>query len=817
MRFEGWWNDLRLAARTLARARGFSSAAVVTLAVGVAGTTTVFALVRGVLLRPLTVPDQDRLILGWKEFPSGAFTHWPFRSREIDTIGRESRLLESVAGVSYYGAGSGVVFENDRPSYLRSASVTGGFFGVVGVAAVQGRALQPDDDVPGAENVLVISHGLWQRRYGGSRDAIGRRLVIGEQPFTIVGVMPPDFEYPRGAEAWMTLNADASKEVNPAFREGILRDVDLVARLVPGATIERARSELGSLVTGLEADLPADAVRGLRPVLRFYRDVVVGDVRPAMLMLFAAVALVLFIASANVANLLLMRNEAKKQELALRAALGAGPSRLARLLLCESLVLAVTAGLLGLVASRWLLQAVLALVPGGLPREESVRLDPLVFVFTVGVTLFAAVMAGVVPALVASRIDLASQLRGGRQAGGGLARRHGRRALVVAQVALAVPVVAGAGLLTRSLLHLQTVDMGMAAKQLVFVDLGPAATKDPDRARTLPRFLDAVVAQLEAIPGVEAATAVNTQPFAGTGGWDLPQFTVEGQGVDRAERNPVLNVESVRPNYFAALRVPVLRGRVFGADDRPDSPLVAIVSEDVAARTWPGQEPVGKRLKFGLPDSKDPWRTVVGVAKPTRYRELSEPRPTLYLPAAQFIMSAPALVLRTTLPAGLVSEIVRTQVRVADPNVDVMRVTTFADLLAKPLARPRFNALLIGAFGVSALLLATIGVYAVVAAAVRQRYTEIGIRIALGATPRDVCRLVVADGLRLAVLGVAGGLVATAFATRLIRGLLVGVRPLDPVILGSTVVVVVGAAGLASWLPARRAVQVDPVVAVRAE
>ena len=693
----------------------------------------------------------------------------------------------------------------------------GGFFDTVGVAPLLGRALRAEDDVPRAENVLVISHGLWQRRYGGSPDAIGRRLTIGEQPFTIVGVMPPDFEYPRGAEAWMTLNADASKEMNPAFREGVLRDVDLVARLRPGVTVEQAASELGILITALEAGLPADSPRGLRPVVRTYRDVVVGDVRPAMLILFAAVGLVLFIASANVANLLLMRSESRKPELAVRAALGAGPLRLARQFLAESLVLAAAAGLVGLAASRWLLRAVVVLVPGGLPRVESVRLDAFVFAFTVGVTLLAAVLAGVAPALSAARLDLVSQLRGGRGAGGGVCVRHGRRALVVAQVALALPVVAGAGLLTRSLLHLQTLDMGMAAERLVFADLGPAPAKQPDRAVSVPRFLDAVVARLQATPGVEAATAVNTPPFAGSGGWDLPHFTAQGQGFDEVEKNPVLNMESVRPDYFATLQVPLVRGRTFSAADRSDSAQVAILSEDLAARLWPGDDPIGRRLKFGRPDSQYPWLTVVGVVSPTRYRELSLPRPTLYLPASQFIMSAPALVLRTTLPPRHVAEIVRTQVRMADPNVDVTRVTTFGELLAKPLAGPRFSALLLGAFGVSALLLATVGVYAVVAAGVRHRYTEIGIRVALGATRSDVYRLVVSEGLRLAVLGGAGGLVLTAVATRLLRGLLFEVRPLDPVTLAIATSLIVGAAVAASWLPARRAVQVDPAVAVRAE
>jgi len=817
MHYEGWWNDLRLGTRCLARARGTSIVASLTLAVGVTGTTTVFAVVYGVLLRPLPVPAEGRLIVGWKEVLAGSVSHWPFQASEIETIARESRLLESAAGVSYYPAGSAVVFENGAATSLRPASVTGRFFEVVGVAPVQGRALRPDDDVHGAENVLVISHAVWHRRYGGAADALGRRLVIGDQPFRIVGVMPSDFEYPRGADSWMTLTADASMETNPAFREGILRDVDLVARLRPGVGLVEARSELQGFVTALEAGLSADAPRGLRPVVRRYRDVVVGDVRRALLVLFAAVGLVLFIASANVANLLLMRSESRRRELAVRAALGAGPGRLARQLLAETAVLAGVAGLVSWFASCFLLRLVTAMVPDGLPRVESVRLDPLVFAFALGVTVAAAAMAGMAPGLSAARLDLASQLRGGRQVSGGPAARLGRRALLVVQVALALPVVAGAGLLTRSLLQLQTVEMGMAADGLVFADLGPSATKQPARARAMPQFLDAVVAQLAAVPGIEAATAVNTLPFAGTGGWDLPVFTAEGQGVDEVDKNPALNLESVRPEYFSTLHVPLARGRMFNADDRSDSVPVAIVSEDVAGRIWPRADPVGRRVKFGRSDSKDPWLTIVGVAKPTRYRDLWALRPTLYVPAAQFMMSAPALVVRSTLPARQVSQILRTRVRLADPNVDVMRVTTFAERLARPLARPRFNAFLISAFGVSALLLATVGVYAVVAAAVRQRYSEIGIRVVLGATHADVYRLVFGEGLRLAVLGSAFGLFIAVLGARLLSGLLFDVRPRDPVILTAAAVLIVGAAGTATWLPARRAVRLDPALAVRAE
>ncbi len=819
MIFEQWWQDLRLAWRGLRQAKAFTGAAVFTLAAGIAGTTVMFALIQGVLLRPLPVREPDRLIVAWTRVRSTGATHWPFQASDIDVISRESRVLESVAGISYYDPSPFVAVENESATYISGAAVAGDFFRVIGVPPILGRVLNRADDVVGAENVLVITHGLWQRRYGGSREVIGRRMTVSERPFTIVGVMPPDVECPRGVEAWMTVAASASTVSNPAFREGILRDVDLIARLRPGATIEQARSELQGLTSRLEADAPPDSVRGLTPVVRSYEDAVVGDVRPALLVLFGSVGLVLLIASANVANLLLLRGEARRPELAVRASLGAGPGRLARQMLAESLVLALAAGVLGLGVTWWSLQALIAFVPDGLPRVDSIRLDAGVVLFTVLVASLTAALAGLVPALSVARADLAAHLRSGGRGATGNAVRLGRRALVVAQVALAVTVVAAAALLTRSLLRLQTVDMGLAKDRLVFVRLDLPKPKYADGARHL-QFLKDVVARLEAVPGIAGATPVNTPPFAGTGGWDAPEFTAEGQSADRAASNPSLNLESVHPNYFATLEVTLVRGRAFAETDRRGAPLVAIVSEDVAAHTWPGEDPIGKRLKLGRSASTEDWRawrTVVGVARSTRYRELAARRATLYLPAEQFMVAAEMLVVRTSSPLALVAGEVRARVRAIDPGVQVTRVSPFRELLRGPLARPRFNAFLIGVFGIAALLLAAVGLYAVVAAYVRQRYTEIGVRVALGATAADVRGLVLGEGLRLAALGAVIGLAVAAVATRGLRALLFEVQPLDPTALLAAALLLVGASTLASYLPARRATRVDPIALLRTE
>jgi putative ABC transport system permease protein len=802
--------DVRLAWRGLRRARAFSAAAILTLGLGIAGTTVMFALIQGVLLRPLPVREQDRLLVAWKELRSSGFTHHPFGDAAIKAVGEASRLLVKVAGVDSNGVGREVLTENGTSSYVNGALVTGEFFDVLGVEPMLGRALNRADDVEGAERVVAISHGLWQRRYGGSRDVIGRRVRLGDRPFTIVGVMPQDVDYPVGVEAWRTTH---SVPVGGPFGDAARQEIDLIGRLRPGVTIEQASGELASLTRRFDAELPPEGTRGLVPVVHSFHDVVVGDVRLAMAALFAAVGLVLLIATANVANLLLMRGEARRAELAVRQAIGAGRARIVRELLAESLLLTLVAAGTGLVVTWWTLQALIRLVPDGLPRVESVRIDTAVVLFTIGIALVTSLLAGLAPALAASRVDLASQLR---QGGRGLAgsARQGRRALVVAQVALAVTIVAAAGLLTRSVLRLESVDVGLAADRLVFVELAIPQGKYADRAGHA-QFMEEIVSRLEAVPAIAAATQVNIGPFSGDGGWDVPIFAAEGQSAERAAANPSLNLESVHPNYFATFGVPLVGGRAFTSADREGAIDVAIVSEDVAARTWPGQDPIGKRVKMGTPESSDPWRTVVGVAAPTRYRELERPRATIYLPAAQFLDPAESIVLRTTASLDLTAALLRDVVKSVDPDVQVMRVAAFRQLLDGPLARPRFNAFLLGIFGAVALLLTAIGLYAVMAAYVRQRDREIALRVVLGATSANVRRLVLGEALWLAGVGAVVGLAGAAAATRVVRGMLFDVDPLDPAVLVCAAMLLIAACLMASYLPVRRATRLDAVATLR--
>ena len=803
-------HDFRSAFRGLWRAKGFTVAAVSTLALGIAGTTVMFTLIQGVLLRPLPVREQERLIVAWKIVPTSGSANYPFGDREIEAVAEASQLLESAAGVTRNGVGRSVVIDDGVSSYANVGLVTGGFFDVLGVQPIVGRAFTRDDDKEGTENVIVISNGYWLRRYGSSPDVIGRDLVIEERPFRIVGVMPPDLDYPTGVEIWMTTK---SVPTDGPFGDAARREVNLIGRMRSGITVEQATGEIIALNQRLQAQAHAEALRGLVPVVRSFVDVMVGDVRLTLVALFAAVGLVLLIASANVANLLLMRGEGRRGELAVRAALGAGGGRIVSQVLAESIVLASAAGVCGFAIAWWSVPAIVRLVPDGLPRVEAIRVDGLVVLCSIAVVFVTGLASGLIPALSTLRLDLVSSLRSGGHGITGTSANRGRRALVVVQVALAVTVLTAASLLIRSVLKLQAIDLGMAAERLVLLELYLPPEKFRERHRHA-QFLDDAIDQLEAVPVISRATPVNIPPFLDRG-WDVPRISAAGQSEVEAARNPSLNLESIHPGYFETLDIPILRGRAFTQADRAGSPLVAVVSENVAQQLWPGQDPIGKRLKFGPVASSHEWRTVVGIAAQSRYRTLTVARPTLYLPAAQFQMTATLLVLRTTASLELLTSIAVDRMRTIDPDVRLMRTAPFTELLDRPLARPRFNAFLLGIFALAALVLSTVGLYAVMAAYVRQRDREIALRLALGATATGVRRFVLAETVRLASLGALIGVGAAAAASRLLRGMLFEVDPLDPWATIGAALLLIAASALASYLPMRRATSVDPVAMLR--
>ena len=809
-----WTSDLRHTLRSVVRARGFYASAVLTLAVGMAGATMIFTLVRGILLRPLPVADEERLVVSWRLPPDGP-THVPYRAADIEEIARSSRGFAAVSGVGYNGAWDHLWLDGEAELTAKTAVVMGDLFRVLGAPPLLGRSLSAADDLEGAERVVLLSHAGWQRLFAGSPAVVGRRLVAGKRGFVVVGVMPPDLEYPRGIEIWTTRWALANDEPNQEFRESLLRDVEMVARLRPETTLAQAAQELGAMTARLDAEgAGANRFVSFRPVVHRFKDEVVGDVGRGLRVLVAAVGLLLFIAGANVANLLLVRGEARRTELVVRAALGAGRGRIVRQQLAESLLVTAAAAVVGVAVATLGLRTVTALVPDGLPRLEAIRVDGVVIAFATVTTLVVGILAGLAPALAAPAHDLAAALRAGGRGVRGAAGQRGRRTLVAAQVALAVALVAAAGLLVRSLQKLQSADMGFAHDRLVLAELDVPTALQGERRR---QFLEAVLARVTPVPGIDAATPVNSEPFAGDLGWDLPRFTAEGQSEAQVAANPSLNFEAVFPSYFSTLGVPIRRGRGFTPDDRKDAPRVAVVDDAMAARTWPGQDPIGRRVKFGGLQSKNEWLSVVGVAATTRYRELRTPRPSLYVPAEQLMVTAPRLVIRTSAAPGFAAGVVREAVRAVDPSVRVLRVAPYTDFMRRPLASPRFNALVLLVFATSALLMSAVGLFGVMAASVRQRRPEIGVRLALGATSEAVLRMVLGEGLRLALFGALAGLALAAFAAGLLRGLLFEVQPLDPASLLGAAVVLVVAALAATWLPARYATRVAPVEVLRAE
>jgi predicted permease len=575
--FELLQRDLRYACRLLWRAKAFTGAAVLTLALGIGGTTVMFALIQGVLLRPLPVEQQDRLIMAWREARTSGSARYPFGNIEIKALAEASQFLVAAAGVTRSGVERTVVTDRGQSGYANVGLVTGGFFDVLGVRPILGRTLTVADDQDGAENVIVISSGLWRRQFGGARDVIGRRVTLGESPFTIVGVMPPDLDYPTAAAIWRPAS---SVPTTGPFGDASRREVNLIARLRPGVSVEQATSEITSVSERLDAATPADAMRGLVPVVRPFADVVVGDIRATMLALFGAVGLVLLIACANVANLLLLRGEARRGEIALRSALGAARARIVQQVFAEAFVLSLLGGIVGCAVAWSSLQTLVTLVPDGLPRVESIRIDQSVVLFALAVVLATALLASLAPALLALRTNLAAPLRAGAPSIAGGSSAPGRRLLVVAQVALAVTVLAAAGALIRSVLKLQAVELGLPAETLVLLDLHLPGARYDERQQHA-QFLDQAILQLEAVPVIAAATPVNVSPFTGQG-WDVPNSRRRG-------KMPIKRWRIRHSTWNRFIRTILRRFRCRSCADVPSRPRIA-------------------RARQGLPSSAPTWR-----------------------------------------------------------------------------------------------------------------------------------------------------------------------------------------------------------------
>ena len=807
-------NDLTLALRVLRRNATFAASVVVTLAVGIGAATAVFGVVNGVLVTRLPIHDQGRVMVLRKEQLVGNETLVPFSVGDLRNFAAQTRTLETVAGAQYDGAWPATMRDGDRVLSPNTAVVSGNFFTTLGMRATFGRTLMETDDVVGGD-AIVISHALWLRAFGGDSTVVGR-VIHGAgrgNAIRIVGVMPRGFAFPGKAEVWVpavtVIPGAASNEGQWPY--------NLVGRMRAGVSAEQVRAELAAFLAR-KAYVPGEP-RDVRASVRSLESLIVGDVKPALLALAGAVALLLGLANVNVANLFLVRGLGRRRELAVRAAIGAGGWRIARLMATEAVVLATLGGLAGLVVAAWLLRLVVSLAPAELPRTDAIRVDLAVAAATGVMVVVSALAFSLWPAIAVSRQrDLHNVLRSGATTGAAAAgSRRARSFLVVAQVALAIVVLVGAGLLGRTLSVLQHLDMGFASDELSTVELSLPESITSSRPR-LDAFYGAVTERLATMPGMSSATVVLVPPFSGRNGWDA-FFTAEGQTARDAAANPALDFQPVLPSYFSTMGIPIRRGRGIAATDREGTALVAVVSRSFAERAWPRQDPIGKRFKFGHADAPSPWTSVVGVVDDVRYRELTYPRPVVYVAWAQQTDKPPLsfVVARGAAGHALAARDVDRLVRELEPRVLVTSVATMRQRLTTSLARPRFDAMVLGVFAAVAFVLAAVGVYGVIAALVRQRTPEIGIRLALGAQPGEVRWMVMRSGLALAGAGVVAGLAASLAATRVLGAELYGVHPADPLTMSAASLALLVAAALACGVPARAASRVDPLTALKAE
>jgi putative ABC transport system permease protein len=799
--------DLHYSIRRLLKNPGFTAVAVLTLALGIGANSAIFSVINAILFRPLPFPEPDRLV--------GVYQVWK-GSREVMSpanfldVRQQSKTLEDAAAVdntefTLTGVGD--------PIRLRGSEVSASFFTVLGVRPSLGRTFAPDENEPGKDKVVVLGHALWQQRFGARADAVGSTLLLDGSPRTIIGVMPAGFSYPAEQELWIPLEYDDNfKAARGAW---YLR---AIARLKAGVSADQSASEIATLGNALEQAYPRENTDVGFTTFPLH-EALVGDVRPALLLLLGAVGFVLLIACANVANLLLARAVARETELAVRTALGADRGRLVRQLLTESIVLGAAGGFAGLLIAFWGSDMLVALQPEGIPRLNEVAIDRYVVIFTMGISLLTGLFFGAIPALQMTRGSLATSLKeGGRgnMAAAGSARLRGT--LVVAEMALAVMLLAGAGLLIKSFGRLQAVDPGFRPEETLSFELSlPRSTysEDPQIISFYERLSD----RIAALPGVRTVGGVMGLPLSGLR-FNI-SFKVEGRPEAAPGQEPTMEVRVTTPAYFRTLGVPLERGRFFTNADTAEAPRVVILSQAAVKKYFRDEDPIGKRIELGWGRGKDQKRAggeVVGIVGDVKELGLDEEFPAeIYLPMRQWPVGRMAIVARTAVPPMTIAPQVKQVVQELDANLPVNQIRTVEDVVAESIAQPRFYMLLLGAFAVVALALAAIGIFGVMSYTVSQRTREIGIRMALGAQGGSVVSMVVRQAMILAATGLALGTVAALALSRTMTTLLFDMSPTDPVTFATVAGVLGFVAFLASYVPARRAANVDPIDALRAE
>ncbi|HSB12530.1 MAG TPA: ABC transporter permease [Blastocatellia bacterium] len=808
--------DVRYGLRLLARKPGFAAIAVLTLALGIGANTAIFSVVNAVLLRSLPFPEPDRLVfaaefLGGRPMPVSYPNFLDWRSQQ--------RALEKLAA---YSADDFNLSGLDRADRVTGELVSDDYFDLLGVTAIRGRAFLPEEATkPGSAPVAVIGHAFWKTRFGGDDHVVGRTVKFNEADFTIVGVAPEGFRGFSGiAEVWMPITMrDALYPATARFTFLKARDIHwhrVLGRLKPGVTLAAAQAEMDAIGARIAHDFP-QANEGRGVTLIAARERVVGKLRTPLFILLAAVVFVLLIACANVANLFLSRAAARSREIAIRLALGASRWRIVRQLLTESLIVAAIGGVAGLLLSLWGVELLISILPISLPSFATVAVDPRVLVFTSLVSIITGVMMGVVPALQASRTVLNETLKESGRSTTGRRGNRVRGALVATEIALALMLMIGAGLMLRSFARMLATDPGFDPDHLVTLRFDIPNRKYQGEQRTT--LAQRLVERIGAVPGVASVGATMLDPFV----WDGINlaYTIEGKpAIPPAERDTVY-YHNISPNYFRTMAIPLKSGRDFGLNDDLRSPPVMIVSSSFARRYWPGEDALGKRVKFGPEDSTAPWMTVVGVASDMKFRTLRQDEnaePIIYTPLLQNqVVVSISLIARTSVDPSHMLGTLREAVQAFDADIPVYSVATLEDRLRDQTAETRSYALLLSLFAILAMLLAAIGIYGVMSYSVTQRTHEIGVRVALGAQPRDVRRLVVREGLLIAVMGLAAGFIGALMLTRLMTTLLFNVSPTDPVTFAAIGSALLAVALAACFVPARRATRVDPMVALRCE
>ena len=798
--------DLRYGVRRLLKNPGFAIVAVVALGLGIGANTAIFSLVDRVLIRPMPYADPDRLVTLWED---ASYINFPRNTPAVANFEdwkKQNQVFTDLAG-SRDRAGS--LTGDGLPETVLGGAVTINLFQVLGVQPLLGRAFTEEDDRPGV-NVIILSYGLWQSRYGGDPGVIGRSILVNDAKTTIIGVMPPGFTLPKRKTQFLSPAQFTPQMLNN--RASHLLSV--IARLKPGITLARAQSDMTTIAVRLAQQYP-ETNRQLGAVVVPLKDQIVGDTGTALLVLLAAAGCVLLIACANVANLLLAKSAAREREMAIRTAMGAARGRLIIQMMTESVMLAVAGGVLGLLLARLSMRVLVALIPTGLPGASQLSIDGRLLAFTLGIALLTGIVFGIAPALETTSLDVSEKLKEGGRAGVGGKRRRFRDALVVAEVALALILLVSAGLLLQTLRNLHAIDAGFNPENILTMSTRLPSPKYADPSKRLAYF-DAVVQKVRGLPGVAGAGFTSNLPFTSQG--YTSGFSLEGRPFAPGTSQNALYRE-VTNDYLQTLRVRLLEGRLFGNDDRANSLPVVIINETFKKQYWPNESPLGKRVQTS--GDNTPWQTIIGVVADVRERGLElDMKPAVYLPVVQlpFGWNNPhQLAIRTAMDPHGIAKAARDAIWAVDRDQPIADVRTMEDIVDLEVANHKQQTALLGTFAALALVLASLGIYGVLSYAVTQRTREIGVRVALGASIGDVTRMVVGHGIALAALGIAIGAGAALAVTRSMTRLLVGVKAADPPIYVAVAALLSIVALVACYVPASRAARVDPTVALREE